>query len=110
MKKCRSTEHVEVSPEGDKFATNVHRKPTFSGAYTYFDRFLPTTNKFGIIYTLVFRCYSICSSWTNFHNELLFLKEILNGYPKSFIDKCFKVFLDRLYSKRSQVLAAEEKS
>ena len=40
------------------------------GVYTHFDSFLPPTYKFSMIYTLVFRCFSICSNWTNFHNEL----------------------------------------
>ena len=34
---------VEVSREGNKFATTVYYKPTFSGVYTHFDSFLPTT-------------------------------------------------------------------
>ena len=67
--------YLKVSPEGSKFATTVYRKPTFSGVYTYFDSFLPTTYEFGMIYTLVFRCFSICSNRTNFRNELAFLKE-----------------------------------
>ena len=45
-----------------------------------------------MIYTLVFRCFPICSKWVNFHNELVFLKDIFfkNEYPISFIDKCLK--------------------
>ena len=103
---------VEVSRERNKFATTVYRKPTFSGVYTHFDSFLPTKYKFSMIYTFVFRCFSICSNWTNFHDELVFLKDIFlkNGYPISFIDKCFKTFLDRLYLKRPQVLTAEKKT
>ena len=103
---------VVVSREGNKFATTVYHKPTFSGVYMHFDSFfLSTTSKFSMIYTLVFRCFSICSYWTNRHNELVFLKDILlkNGYPISLIDKCFKTFLDRLYLKRPQVLTAEKK-
>ena len=104
--------NIQVSREGNKFATNVYRKPSFSGAYTHFDSFLPTTYKFGMIYTLVFRCFSICSNWTNFHNDSVFLKDIFlkNWYPISFIDKCFKTLLDRLYLKRPQVLIAEKKT
>ena len=49
----------EVSREGNKFATTVYPKPTFSGVYTHFDSFLTTTYKFSMIYTLVFRCFSI---------------------------------------------------
>ena len=103
---------VEVSREGNKFATTVYRKPTFSGVYTHFDSFLPTTYKFSMIYTLVFRYCSICFNLANFHNELAFLKDIVlkNGYPIPFIDKCCKTFLDQLYLKRPQVLTAEKKT
>ena len=102
---------VVVSREGNKFATTVYHKPTFSGVYMHFDSFLSTTSKFSMICTLVFRCFSICSNWTNRHNELVFLKDILlkNGYPISFIDKCFKTFLDWLYLKQPQVLSAGRK-
>ena len=103
---------VEVSREGKKFATTVYRKPTFIGACTHFDSFLPTTYEFSMIYSLVFRCFSICSNWTKFHNESVFLEDIFlkNVYPISFIDTYFKTFLDRLYFKRPQVLTAEKKT
>ena len=94
-----------MSPEGNKFVTTVYRKPTFSGVYRHFD-----TYKFSIIYALV--SFLIYSNWTNFHNESVFLKEMFlkNGYPISFIDKCFKTFLDGLCLKRPQVLTAEKKT
>ena len=65
-----------------------------------------------MIFTLAFRCFSICSNLTNFHNELAFLKDISlkNGYPISIINKWFKTFLDQLYLKRTQVLTAEKKT
>ena len=87
---------VEVSPEGNKFTTTIYHKSTFSGAYTHFDSFLPTY-KFCMIYTLVFRYFSVFSNWT---------KE----YPLSFIDKCFKTLLDRFYLKPPQILTAEKKT
>lgn len=45
-------------------------------------------------YTLAFRDISICSDSAKFHNDLRFLKNLFlkNGYPASFIDKCFKTF------------------
>ena len=64
--------NVEVSRKGKTFATTVYRESTF-GVCIHFDRFLPTTCTFGMIYTLVFRCFSISSNWTNFHNDLAFL-------------------------------------
>ena len=74
---------IEIIREDITFTTSVYRKPTFSGVYTHFDSFLPSTCKFSTVYTLVYRCLRICFSWTKFHNELVCLKEILlkNGYP-----------------------------
>ena len=97
---------VGVSQEENKFVNTVHHKSTFSGVSTHFDSFLPTTYKFSMIYTLVFRCFLICSNWTNFHNELAQSKDIFlkNEYLISFIDNCLKTFLDQLYLKRPQVL------
>ena len=40
---------VEVSRDGNTFVTSVYRKPTFSGVYTHFDSFLPSTYKIGMI-------------------------------------------------------------
>ena len=52
-----------------------------------------------MVYTLVYRCFRICSNWTQFPTELTFLKEIFrkNGYRKNFIDKCFKKFLNNVH-------------
>ena len=66
---------IEVSREKGKFVTTVYRKPTFSGVYTHFESFLPTIYKFGMVYTLAYRCFKICSYWTKFHVEFSFLKQ-----------------------------------
>ena len=88
----------EVSREKGKFVMTVYRKPTFSGVYIHFESFLPTIYKFGMVYTLAYRCFKICSDWTKFHEELSFLKQLFlkNGYPLSFIDNCFRMFVDKL--------------
>ena len=46
-----------------------------------------------MVYTLVYRYFRICSNWTQFHAESIFLKGIFqkNGYTKKIIDKCFKM-------------------
>ena len=44
---------VEISRENGKFVTTVYRKPTFSGIYTHFESFLPSTHKFRMRYTFV---------------------------------------------------------
>ena len=53
---------VEVSQQQGKFITTVYRKPTFSGVYTHFDSFSTTVYKVGMIYTLAYRCFKICSN------------------------------------------------
>ena len=55
-----------------------------------------------MIYTLVYIHFQICCSWSMFHSQLIFLREIFqkNGCLKNFIDKCFKVFLNRSHKKR----------
>ena len=79
---------VKIIREQGKFSTTIYRKPTFSGVYSNFESFLPSVYKFGMVY----RCFRIGSSCTQFHTELIFLKGIFqeNGYLKNFIGKCLK--------------------
>ena len=103
---------LEVSPQQGRFVTTVYRKPTFFGVYTHFDSFLSTVYKVSMIYTLAYRCFKICSGWTKFHEELNFLKHALlkNGYPLSFIDKYFKMVINKLVIQRPQVTTVEKKT
>ena len=102
---------AEIIREDKTFTTSVYRKPTFSGVYTYFDSFLPSTYKFGSVYTLAYKCLSIFSSWTKLHNELVCLKEtsLKNGYPEDFINKCFKKFMDNIHVVKETTLTVEKK-
>ena len=103
---------VEVSRQQDKFLTIVYRKPTFSGLYTHLQSFLPMVFKVGMMYTLAYRCFKICSDWIKFHEELIFMKQVLlkNGCPLSFIDKCFKMVINKLVIKRPLVTTVEKKT
>ena len=64
-----------------------------------------------MVYTLVSRCFRIYSNWTQFYTELIFLKGIFqkNGYPKNFIDKCFKKFLNNVHLVKENVPTVEKK-
>ena len=53
---------VEIICKQGKFITTVYRKPTFSGVYSNFESFLPSIYKFGMVYTLVYRYFRICSN------------------------------------------------
>ena len=52
---------LSIIREKDKFITSVYRKPTFSGIYTHFDSFLLSSNKFGLLHILLYKCSRICS-------------------------------------------------
>ena len=58
-----------------------------------------TVYKFGLVYTLLHRCFNIISYYEKFHNEINALKQIfkINRYPFQFIDRCIKQFLQKRY-------------
>ena len=64
-----------------------------------------------MLYTLVYKYFTLSSDCTKFHRELLTLKEMFqrNGYPKSFIDECFKKFLDKLHITKPALETVEKK-
>ena len=63
--------------EKKAFETSVYRKSTFSGVFTNFKGFIPMTYKTGLSETaMLFRCFSICSTYEKFNEEIVKLKEI----------------------------------
>ena len=62
----------------------------FSGVYTNFSSFVALEHKFGIMYTLLHRSFTIVSDFSKFHFEFEILKKTLhkNGSPTKFVDKC----------------------
>ena len=70
---------IKVIREGNKFITSVYRKPTFTGLYPHNDSMIPLTYKMGLIFTMLFRYYTICSNYRIFHIELEYLKGILRN-------------------------------
>ena len=95
---CSSFLDINIFREKGKFVTNVYQKKTFSGVYANFNSFIPETYKTGLIKSLLFRCFSLCSDFVDLHHEINILKSILykNSYPRDFVDKCIKEFLDRV--------------
>ena len=102
---------VNIFRENEKFTTNVYRKNTFSGVYTNFKSFIPETYKIGLIKSLLFRCFSLCSDFIKFHHEIDKLKIILykNSYPRDLIDKCIKEFLDKIQTPKPAVSTVPKK-
>ena len=91
-----------VDRNDGKITTSVYRKPTFTGVYTHFHSFLPSVYKFGLLSTILFRYFSICSSFQLFHLEVIEFRKIFlrNGYPLNLIDTCIQRFLNKIFVKK----------
>ena len=70
---------------------NVYRKKTFSGVYSNFNSFIPESYKTGLIESLLFRCFNLCSDFVKFNDEINIFKSILykNSNPRDLVDKKF---------------------
>ena len=80
--------------------------------YTNFKSFIPETYKIGLIKSLLFRCFSLCSDFIKFHHEIDKLKSILykNSYPRDLVDKCIKEFLDKILAPKPLVSTVPKKN
>ena len=65
---------VKICTEKDKFTTSVFRKVTLSGVYTNFSSFVTLEHKFGLVYTLLHRSFTIVSDFSKFQFKVETLK------------------------------------
>ena len=102
---------VKIFRENDKSVTSVFRKETFSGVYTNFIGFIPLEYKFGLVHTLLNRCFNLSSDFFKFHHEVDKLKKSLskNAYPQKFIDKCIQKFVNNMFIQRLQIPSVPKK-
>ena len=89
----------KITRQNKWFVTSIFCKAIFSGVFTNYDRRISDTNKIGLVHTLLFRIFKICSSMENFHIEVELLRSIFkcNNYPVNIIDQCIKKFFDKFY-------------
>ena len=68
-----------------------------------FSVFVPSDSNFNAIQSLISRAYDICSSYSNFHSELNFLKQFFysNGALIKLVEHCINKFLWSKYSVNS---------
>ena len=90
---------VKITRKSKRFVTSIFRKATFSGVFTNYDSFTFNNYSIGLVHTLLFRFFKICSSMEIFHIEVEHLRSIFkcNNYPVNIIDQCIKKFLDKFY-------------
>lgn len=62
---------------------------------------MPLEYKKGLIASLLYRVFTICSDYGKLHDEITRLKTIWqkNDFPLYFIDRCVKKVLDKLLTK-----------
>ena len=72
---------------------------------------MPETYKIGLIKSLLFWCFSLCSDFIKFHHEIDKLKSILykSSYPRDLVDKCIKEFLDKILAPKPVVSRVPKK-
>ena len=104
--------HILVTCIKKRLESYLNAKPIFSGLYTNFHSFLPENYKTGLVLTLLFIIYTVCSDWSKIHAEIIKLMTIMlknnypssftnypssfTNYPSSFTDRCIKLFVNRL--------------
>ena len=84
-----------VTRNDDHFTTSVFRKKTYTGLGLNFYSSCFFNFKINSIRTLLYRAYSLSSSWLDFHKEVEFLRKYFqdNCYPKFLFQKYLRKFL-----------------
>ena len=103
---------IKVIRSGLSFITYVYRKPTFSGMYTNYNSFLTEIYKTGLVCTLLFRLYTICSDWNLIHSEIEHMRTVMkrNAYPDRLLNKVIKRFLEHIFLQNEKTaVTAEQK-
>ena len=83
---------ILISRSENGFKTSVYQKPTFSGVYSNFNSFTYNQYKTGLIFTLLFKTFSIVSDFSRFHTKATLRK---NAFPIKLVDNCIKTFLGK---------------
>ena len=103
---------INITRQNNQLKKSVYRKPTFSGVFTHYESYIDQSYKKSLIFTLLSRCYSVCSDYTIFHLEVEELREILkkNSNPSGIIEVSIRTFLNRLYVPKQVYLTAQKRS
>ena len=84
--------------EDDHVTTQVYRKPTYTGLILNANACCPKKWKLGLMQCLLHRAYTICSNWSLFSKEVMFLEQLfnMNGYSKNM----FQAVVNRFVSNK----------
>ena len=102
---------LNITFTGNKFQTNIYRKPTFTGLGTNYNSYIFSKFKTNAIKTLLHRAYYLSSSFFALDKEIKFLKTYFsnNGYPPTIFDNFTNKFLNKIYSPSVPIITAAKK-
>ena len=102
---------ILITRNSNGLKASVYHKAIFSGVYSNFNSFISEEYKVVLIFTSLFRTFSIVSDFSRFHLEVCHLKEILKkkAIPIKLIDRCIKSFLNERLTEKRVTLTAEKK-
>ena len=94
---------ISISRHNNEFVTGIFRKGTFTGLGLNFFSHCPFIFKLNSCKTLLHRAYSICSRWSKFHEEVVFLTSYFknNCYPSHIFSGAVKKFLDNVFKPKT---------
>ena len=92
--------HITISDTGKDIS--VYRKPTHTGLLMNFSSYSPKQWKRSLIYCMLHRAHSICSSFTTLNQEFIFLCKMFtdNGYPQRLFYSVVQKFITNLNNPR----------
>ena len=96
--------HRSASMPFTEVSTKV--KATDRGLFYAFESFVPASYKISLIKCLIYRVYTIASSYTIFHKDLIKLRKKFtsNGFPSRLFDMCTRNFLSKRYDPPSPTI------
>ena len=99
---------ILISKSEDGFETSIYYTSTFSGVHS---SILHNQDEIGLIFTLLFRTFSIVFDFSRFHTEVSHLKSILrkNAFPIRLVDNCIKTFLNKKFLHTRVAFTVEKK-
>ena len=91
---------ILIDNSDNTFKTVVYRKPTDHGQCLNYNSNCPTKYKKSVITNYLHRAFKVSSTWSNFHNEVEYIKQMLinNNYPNYLVDSEINRFLNKKLS------------
>ena len=97
---------LNIKKTNNGLSTSIYRKPTFSGLGISFFSYCSFRFKVNSIRILLHRAYTLSSSYLDFHNDIIFLKDFFynNGFTTDLFEKTLNKFLQSKYCPKQPII------